>query len=92
MQAVRSNRYFPKLYYQVQCFVTDENVKDILKLRFCPTQEGDTSVVLAVPKRKIETFMELAIKHGVYCAVKSMTDSKIKPIKLEPIIDTLKFD
>ena len=93
MSELRSNRYYPHHYYKFQCFVNDETIKDILKLRFCTISEGDTSIVIVVPKRSIESFMNLVVKYNIMVAAKEVSEHKKRDIKLiEKITDTVDLE
>lgn len=90
----RSSRYFPVHYYQVQCFVEDQTVKDVLRLKYCVVGEGENSIVLTVPKHRIESFMTIISVYKLLCTVKEVTpmkkrgkNSPHKPVKIEDSVD-----
>lgn len=66
---VRPNRYMPINYYKIQCFVTDDLLKDLLKKEFNPLEEGDTSVVVAVSTRRKDDIFHLSIRYGILLKV-----------------------
>lgn len=90
MSENRPNRYFPQRYFKVQCFINDETIKDLMKLKFCLMQEGESSCIFAIPKRRINSFMALVVKYGILIAVKEECKSiESKPRKIEVIEDTV---
>lgn len=86
----RPNRYFPQHYYKIQCFINDETVKDLMRLKFCVMQEGESSVVFAIPKRRLNAFMALIIKYSILISCKEDCKSfEGKPRGVEVIKDTV---
>lgn len=86
----RPNRYFPQRYFKVQCFINDETVRDLMKLKFCLMQEGESSCVFAIPKRRINAFMSLIIKYNILIHVKEECKSmESKPNAIGVIKDTV---
>lgn len=86
----RPNRYFPQHYFKIQCFINDETVKDLMRLKFCVMQEGESSIVFAIPKRRMNAFMSLIIKYNILIACKEDCKSyEVKPRNIEVIKDTV---
>lgn len=83
----RPNRYMPVNYYKVQCFVTDDLLKDLLKKEFNPLEEGDTSVVVAVSTRRKDDIFHLSIRYGLMLKVIGAYPKLEEPINTLPKIE-----
>lgn len=86
----RPNRYFPQHYFKIQCFINDNTVKDLMRLKFCVMQEGESSLVFAIPKRRMNAFMALIMKYNILICCKDDVKSYSAPPKgVEAITDTV---
>lgn len=89
----KQSRYFPKSYFKIQCFTDDPAVRDLLTSKYPILASGDSSVIIAVSERKIDSFMEITNKFSLLITVKDLYNvKKRQPIVCDTIIDTLNFD
>lgn len=88
MSENRSKRYLALNRYEVQAFVERNEVRDLLKLKYCELAEGDSSILLAIPTRRIDDFMRFANKYSLMVVVKQVSEKKKRYAKeIHQVID-----